>query len=285
MEPTKVCVKCKERRPMTRYPKNERMNGGYEHVCKDCKAAKVRERRKENKVAKHCYRCKEYKPVEEYAVSEATRDGLATICNTCTVSLKDITLRVRMKVCTECKRQQSFAAFSKSKRMLDGHESVCKNCRSVREKKRRAERNPALLEQESLRKERDRLRYRGQDPFKLMRNAASTRAKKAGVPFDITADDLYQMWEDCAGRCPVSGQKMTLKVSAGQSNRSPFKASLDRIVPEEGYTLENSRLVCWQVNCMKAQLPDEELIRWCRYIVEENVRAEKEITSLLKKFK
>lgn len=288
MEPTKVCVKCSERRPMSRYGKNPRMNGGYEHVCKDCKAAQARARRKVRKSTKHCYRCRTYKDISEYDKKEGTRDGYATTCRTCEVSVKDLVTRTRMKVCTECKRNQQLGRFSKHKKMLDGHESVCKDCRAVREKKRREKIDPELVErrkQTEARRKHWRDVHHGRDPFRVLRDSASVRAKKADVPFTITIEDLFQMWEDCAGHCPVSGQKMTLEVADGQKNRSPYKASLDRIVPDEGYTLENSRLVCWQVNAMKHTRSDEDLLRWCQYIVDEADRAEKEITSLLKKFK
>lgn len=47
-------------------------------------------------------------------------------------------------------------------------------------------------------------------------------------------------------------------------------ASVDRINPGEDYSLSNIRLVCNHVNMMRSNLSDEQLIEFCKAIVENN---------------
>ena len=176
------------------------------------------------------------------------------------------------KTCTHCKRSQVLSAYPKNKRLRDGHDQICKTCRAERERIRRRVLDPELAGREAARKKRNRLRMRRYDPFQLMVNAARTRARKRGVPCDIEANYLLKLWETSKGVCPVSGHEMDLKIAEGQGKRSPYKASLDRIVPSRGYVPGNVRLVCWAVNAMKQNMDDAELLDWCTAIVDTHRR-------------
>ena len=46
--------------------------------------------------------------------------------------------------------------------------------------------------------------------------------------------------------------------------------SIDRINPDEGYTLENTQIVCMAVNQMKSDLTMDELLLFCKYIIKNN---------------
>lgn len=86
------------------------------------------------------------------------------------------------------------------------------------------------------------------------------RAKN--LKFDITEDDIKQLYITQEGRCVLSGIKMTY--IGYQSNNSSdiniFNISVDRINSSKGYTKNNIQLICTAVNRMKSDLTDNDLL-------------------------
>lgn len=93
-------------------------------------------------------------------------------------------------------------------------------------------------------------------------NSARERAKKKKVPFELTNAWAKERW---TGRCEITG--IEFKSSATQGPKF-FSASIDRIIPEKGYTEENCRFVLWAVNALKHDGTDEDMIRVALAIVE-----------------
>lgn len=75
---------------------------------------------------------------------------------------------------------------------------------------------------------------------------------------------MLDMWSKQNGLCALSGIPMTHKIYAGKINTN---LSIDRIDPNEGYTRNNTQLVCSCVNMMKGMLTIEELIQFCKAIL------------------
>lgn len=84
------------------------------------------------------------------------------------------------------------------------------------------------------------------DPRLSLFRAAKCRAKKKGLPFTITLDDIkfpkYRY-------CPVLGIRMDKCNKRGGQPQSP---SLDRLIPELGYTPENIWVISLQANNIKS---------------------------------
>ncbi len=74
-------------------------------------------------------------------------------------------------------------------------------------------------------------------------SVARNRAKKRGLPFDLSAEDIQARVE--AGRCELTGIPFDLTVPWAWN--SP---SLDQMVPGKGYTQENVRVVLFALNVM-----------------------------------
>ncbi|MFM7027814.1 MAG: hypothetical protein ACKOXK_03950 [Chakrabartia sp.] len=87
----------------------------------------------------------------------------------------------------------------------------------------------------------------------LMLKSARQRAKKAGVPFAITKDDLL-----IPAYCPVFGIK--LERSLGSKGPGEASPTLDRIVPERGYVPGNIVIISNRANRAKSNLTPDELI-------------------------
>lgn len=85
-----------------------------------------------------------------------------------------------------------------------------------------------------------------------MLRAAKTRAKKAGVPFSLTEDDIIVPFF-----CPVLGCR--LERSLGSRGAGPKSPSLDRIIPSRGYVPGNVVVISYRANRAKSDLTVEEL--------------------------
>lgn len=103
---------------------------------------------------------------------------------------------------------------------------------------------------------------RATSPWKFALNGAMQRAKKKGVPFDLTAEYLRSIW---TGRCAVSGFAFQVGAGPGPKFRSP---SLDRIDPATGYVRGNVRFVLWAVNALKAEATDAEMYAVARAMLD-----------------
>lgn len=86
-------------------------------------------------------------------------------------------------------------------------------------------------------------------PLRLIQKAAS-RAKRAGLEFDLTEDWARSVW---TGNCVLSG----IKFEHSSGRAGPTSASIDRIDSSRGYTKDNCRFVSFHVNRVKSNLTNE----------------------------
>jgi hypothetical protein len=77
-----------------------------------------------------------------------------------------------------------------------------------------------------------------------MWHAARARARREGVAFTITVDDIY-----VPDHCPVCGVEM--QQSLGTQGGAPNSPSLDRVTPEHGYVPDNIWVICFGDNARK----------------------------------
>lgn len=127
----------------------------------------------------------------------------------------------RCSVCGEWKPESEFAA---RKERASGFRGQCNDCVNAQ---RRANRVAA--------------------PTGAMLSRARSRAKAAGVPFSITAEDI-----SVPSRCPV----LHIPLDGRDHNH---RASLDRIIPERGYVPGNVIVISQRANLIKNNATPEEL--------------------------
>lgn len=84
---------------------------------------------------------------------------------------------------------------------------------------------------------------------------ARKRAVARGLPFSITPHDIV-----VPDRCPVLGIKLE---SDGSRDNRP---SLDKKIPEKGYTPENIAVISFRANRIKSDASAEELMAVLRYV-------------------
>ncbi len=129
------------------------------------------------------------------------------------------------KICTVCKSK------GKSK-----YKHLCESCY---QKDRYAKSEGSFLAK------------RKSDPVKYLLNNLRSGAKRRGIPFSLTRQDLLDLWVDT---CPVLGIPL-IHHPGRQLYNSP---SVDRIINAFGYQVGNVRMVSWRVNSLKSDGTIEE---------------------------
>ena len=95
--------------------------------------------------------------------------------------------------------------------------------------------------------------------------SANKRGKGArNIPWNITAEDLIELWEKQGGKCALSGAYLTHHRDG--SGKKEYNASIDRIRPDLDYTPENIQLVCYRVNLLKHNLSEDMFYWWIKTI-------------------
>lgn len=81
-------------------------------------------------------------------------------------------------------------------------------------------------------------------------------AKKRGLTFDISAQDLVNMGNKQQWRCAMTNIPMDVKKTEGM-RILPYAPSVDRIDNNDGYTKINIRIVCASINLARSNMPDD----------------------------
>lgn len=88
---------------------------------------------------------------------------------------------------------------------------------------------------------------------------AKRRAQLAGVPFDLTYEDMR--WDDT---CPCCGKEYVL--GEAHRNNSP---SIDKLIPERGYVLDNIVFCCSTCNRRKSDMTPKEMYQIADFFWEK----------------
>lgn len=102
--------------------------------------------------------------------------------------------------------------------------------------------------------------------FKLI----ARRTEARNETLSITLDDIKQQWESQNGICPFTGWKLDIPRTTmwSESPLTPRRASIDRIDSSIGYVPGNIRFVSVIANYCKNSFTDDDVIEFCRAVVE-----------------
>lgn len=167
---------------------------------------------------------------------------------------------VKSRICTKCGEEKPLEEFSRNKQGKYGRRAFCKECehKIQNSPERLARRN----ELRKLRRENDEYRlarnlkdtetrHKNEDSIKkALVRAAKARAKKKGIPFDITIEDFI-----LPEKCPLL--EIPLTVGYGSSQENSY--SLDKIIPDLGYVKGNVWVISNKANMIKNNASLEEL--------------------------
>lgn len=152
--------------------------------------------------------------------------------------------------CKTCGEVKPYTEFWKQ-RTKRGYFAECKSCQRERNKKwinnnqdRYRQLNAAATK-----------KVRSTSPERTMVNTARARAKKRGIDFSITHEDVH-----IPDVCPVLG--IQLHSHLGSSSKGggwDDSPSIDRIDNNKGYTPDNIVVVSWRANRVKSHISIEEI--------------------------
>jgi hypothetical protein len=195
---------------------------------------------------KKCQLC-EINIDEDFVKSFKPKDykSLHGFCRSCREKLRTLQTKFGGKVCSRCCVDKPFGDFPHHKKTYDGFDSWCKQCR----RDYRYEVNQTL-------------------DAHMRARLSSIMEDRRKIYTDLTLSQLIELWNKQDGKCAISGVPMTYQRIKRQHNM--YNCSVDRIDSSKNYTIDNVQLVCWIVNRMKGENTTEELIKWCKYIIENN---------------
>lgn len=104
------------------------------------------------------------------------------------------------------------------------------------------------------------LNHKKAHPEKRLHKAAKERAKATGQFFDIEVSDVV-----IPDRCPILGCEFESNLGKGQG-ANPRAPSLDKIIPDLGYTKGNIQVVSFKANSMKRDGTIEELLNFAEWV-------------------
>jgi hypothetical protein len=107
---------------------------------------------------------------------------------------------------------------------------------------------------------RDSIPY---DPSRFTKNLIKQSkggAKKRGIPYCLTYNQVYNKLVESNGKCALSGKDLTTVFN------SPMIASIDRIDSSKGYTKNNIQIVGAVVNKAKNTMSVAEFVDMCRSV-------------------
>lgn len=151
-------------------------------------------------------------------------------------------------ICKKCGEVDPTKFYPKSK-------SKCKKCTSTDN----AQRYRDMVGDDKA-QYKDRVRkWQTDNIFQFRWLSAKSRADKTGMVFDITVQQLKDLWEQQGGKCFYSGIDMLTEVESG-SGPGTYSLSIDRKDSTVGYVLDNVVLCCSIVNIMKNNLNHDEFL-------------------------
>lgn len=106
-------------------------------------------------------------------------------------------------------------------------------------------------------------KYRKEKPLECLLRHARGNAKRRFKEFDLDLDTIYDLWNNQSGFCFYTGRRMRFEIGF------PDSVSLDRIDSSRGYLNDNIALCQKQVNIMKNDATIEELITFCKDVLNK----------------
>lgn len=172
---------------------------------------------------RRCYKCDTVKPVDEFYKDKTSKYGIQAACKVCTKQ-------------HNAKWKAEHPDYHKQK----GKERYQRSENRARYQRYRDQ----YLERAKL--YRSTVQGRGNH----LLSSARQRAKTKGIGYTLSVEWFLTQAENQDYCCALTGLALDFdgKNTSEQRQYNPLAPSLDRIDPAQGYTPENTRLVCTAIN-------------------------------------
>lgn len=158
-----------------------------------------------------------------------------------------------LRTCKRCLEEKPIEEFSPHGGKHTGRRHVCRKCKrgfAAAWRKHDYELNPEKYRHRGV------LQYR-ETPRTTLRHARDNAFRRRPNPDTVTTDQLLEMFFAQAGRCALSGIRLTW--ASGEGKPLATSIALDRIDQKRDYTLDNVRLICNAVNNFRGTMSDAEM--------------------------
>lgn len=161
--------------------------------------------------------------------------------------------------CSRCSERKDITLFVTNKKTKSGYLSICKDCHN----------NSRRLTRDHTKDQEYNREYLKDKPELRMYYSAKSRARLERAVFNIELSDII-----IPEFCPYLKTRITNITGCGMLWTN---ASLDKIVPELGYTKGNIEVISNLANVMKNKANKSQLIQFAKSVLERE-----EIKELLK---
>ena len=152
------------------------------------------------------------------------------------------------RLCTSCNKVKLLSQFETFK---DGFvRGLCQQCVTLQKAKKTSATPESYLQ--------------------VLNTQLKSQRLKQGIQYDLTKEDVVDLWETQNGKCALSGVLMTHQRDGtyGDRKKKEFNASIDRINPNGPYVRQNVQLVANRINTMKHTLSQDMFMWWIKNIHE-----------------
>ena len=204
---------------------------------------------------KFCKICNEVKDVTNFHKNGTTYHPYCKPCRS--IERKKLSFErptEGFRKCFCCKIEKDISEYHSDKSNSTGLQTYCKDCQTQKTKKCTSTLNGFIKK-----------------IYKDMYHNAEKRAKELTI--ELTIEDIHDLYNKQNGLCAISGLKMSHETYAFKDKEhiiNRLNISIDRINSSLGYAKDNIQLVAAIVNRMKTDLPDNEFIKICSIITENN---------------
>jgi hypothetical protein len=209
-----------------------------------------------------CTKCETTQPIDMFKQqNKKYPDKRCSWCKSCMNEYAKLYRRklnypvsVTEKKCFNCSIIKSYNEFSLCTKDTSGLTTLCKSC--TKDKR--------LIFMKDVRN----------FLIQKMSDAKKRTKKNNKIQFDISTEDWIAQYKKQNGICVLTGITMTWEYSSHENSdfyssvKYPYNISPDRIDSSKGYTKDNIQFVCNRVNAMKNNMNTEELLYFCKKIVE-----------------
>lgn len=180
------------------------------------------------------------------------------------------------KICLECKREFhpfhvnakheqkwcSQKCCGKSKKVSRDHKREvrkkweARNKAIMLEKAREYRRShPEKIVQYELKNSQKKIMdcYNPSTRLRCLARNAITRVRNTAIPYELELKD--HLYKNPPTHCKCCGEELFF----GRGLNNPRAPSLDRLIPADGYTIKNVRVICIRCNLVKSNATPEEL--------------------------
>lgn len=162
---------------------------------------------------------------------------------------------IKCDSCSTVKWCEEFPEKDRLHKIVWRH-TICTSC--AQEKKLHF---PTPEETEALRKARKKANYQRVNHKRLWLAQIKQRAKKRGLAFDLSEEDLI-----IPERCPVLGIPIAPQFGSGKGSQKDNSPSVDRVDNSKGYVRGNVRVISNRANRLKNNANLEEIKQIATYV-------------------